>query len=74
LKEAERLDRTLRERVLAAITRLAETGEGDVKRLTDVRPPEYRLRVGTLRVVLEMDTAAGILRVLRVLPRGEAYR
>jgi hypothetical protein len=31
-------------RVREKVKRFAETGEGDVKRLTDVEPPEWRQR------------------------------
>jgi hypothetical protein len=34
-------------RILHALARIVATGEGDVKRLQDVEPPEFRLRVGT---------------------------
>lgn len=50
LKDAEKLDRMATERVLAALERLAETGHGDVTKLTDMQPPEYRLRVGDWRI------------------------
>lgn len=35
---------------------------------------EWRLRVGRLRVILELLNEDGRIRVLRVLPRGRAYR
>jgi mRNA interferase RelE/StbE len=59
LKDAEKLDRKARERVLAVLERLAETGHGDVVRLTDVNPPEYRLRVGDWRVRYGLDARRG---------------
>jgi mRNA interferase RelE/StbE len=74
LRDAERLDGKTRQRVVAALERLAETGNGDVTKLTDVHPPEYRLRVGDWRVRYGLDPADRVLTVLRVLPRGEAYR
>jgi hypothetical protein len=33
-------------RILHGITRYLATGEGDVKRLQDIEPPEFRLRIG----------------------------
>jgi len=33
-------------RILHIVARYLATGEGDVKRLQDVEPPEFRLRVG----------------------------
>jgi len=41
-------------RILLALTRFGETGEGDVKLLTD-RPGLYRLRVGKWRVLFDFD-------------------
>lgn len=74
LKEFARLDARRQERVAAAVQRLASTGQGDVKRLVDVRPPEYRLRVGDVRVIFQAEMHTQTLSVLHVLPRGEAYR
>jgi mRNA-degrading endonuclease RelE of RelBE toxin-antitoxin system len=44
-----------------------------VKRLTDVTPPEWRLRVGGWRVRFTYLPPENVLMVLRVLPRGKAY-
>ena len=72
IKEARKLDRPTLERVRAALDRLAATDQGDVVKLTDVDPPEYRLRVGDVRV--RFRTRGDVLQVLHVLPRGKAYR
>ena len=37
-------------RILHALAHFAATGEGDVKRLQDIEPPEFRLRVGDYRL------------------------
>jgi mRNA interferase RelE/StbE len=73
LKDLEGLDRPVRERIVAALDRLAETGHGDTKRLkgTDA---EWRLRVGDWRVRFERDGKAEAIRILRVRHRREAYR
>ena len=73
LKDLGRLDRGAQKRVLDALERLATTGEGDIRRLVDVDPPEYRLRVGDWRIRLMLDPQAGVLAVLRVLRRDKAY-
>jgi mRNA interferase RelE/StbE len=73
-RELRRLDPPERRRVIAAVERFAETGEGDIRRLTDVSPPQNRLRVGPWRVRFTVDRQAGVLHVLHVLPRGKAYR
>jgi mRNA-degrading endonuclease RelE of RelBE toxin-antitoxin system len=54
------------------VARYLATGEGDVKRLQDVEPPEFRLRVGDYRVRFH-DLGDSIL-VLAVKHRREAYR
>ena len=68
-----RLSAENRARVSAAVDRLAETEEGDVTRLIDVRPPQWRLRVGEVRVLFEFQ-GSDVLHVLHVLPRGRTYR
>jgi mRNA-degrading endonuclease RelE of RelBE toxin-antitoxin system len=70
----KRLDRPAQRRVVDAVEHFARTGEGDVVRLVDVAPPEYRLRVGDWRVRFARDDEHRLLHVLRVLPRGKAYR
>ena len=74
LKDANRLDPEIRSRIAAALDRYAEEERGDVLRLSAVDPPEWRLRVGAWRVRFHRDAKAGILYILRVLPRDKAYR
>ncbi len=62
------------QRAVAAVDRLAATERGDVTRLHGVEPPEWRLRVGDWRVRFQYDYDSHTMRVLRVLPRGRAYR
>lgn len=73
-KDLARMDRSAAARIVAALERYAATEQGDVRKLTDVHPPEWRLRVGDWRVLFSRADPAGALTVLRVLPRGEAYR
>jgi mRNA-degrading endonuclease RelE of RelBE toxin-antitoxin system len=48
------------------------TGYGDVERLTDVNPPELRLRLGDYRI--RFYDHGEWLQILRVLHRRDAYR
>lgn len=73
-RELRRLDRPEQRRVIAAVERFAETGHGDVVRLTGMNPPQHRLRVGPWRVRLTVDPTGRVLHVLHVLPRDKAYR
>lgn len=73
-RDLKRLDPPVKRRVVDAVERLAQTGQGDVRRLANVSPPEYRLRIGGWRIRFARDQEKRILHVLRVLPRGKAYR
>ena len=70
--EVRRIDRETARRILTALDRFARTGEGDVKRLQDIEPPEFRLRVGDYRLFFVNINDA--LEVRRVLHRSDAYR
>ncbi len=70
----KRLSADIARRVRDALAHLAETGQGDVKQLKGIRPPQWRLRVGDWRVRFRYHPDTRTLEVLRVLPRGEAYR
>jgi mRNA-degrading endonuclease RelE of RelBE toxin-antitoxin system len=73
LRDLSRLDAQVQERILEAVERYAATGQGSVIRLQDVRPPEWRLRVGGWRVRFSRDETERVLGILRVLPRDKAY-
>jgi mRNA interferase RelE/StbE len=72
VKDAKKLDATVARRVEQAVARLAETGEGDVKRLKGTT--DLRLRVGDWRVFFRLELEAGRLLLLRILHRSDAYR
>lgn len=73
-RDLKRLDPPVQRRVVDAVKHLAQTGEGDVVRLTNVSPPEYRLRVGKWRVRFARDDENRLIHVLRVRLRDQAYR
>jgi mRNA-degrading endonuclease RelE of RelBE toxin-antitoxin system len=66
------IDQQTAMRILHGLARFAQTGEGDVKRLQDIDPPELRLRVGAYRIRF-YDHGESI-EVLAVKHRSEAYR
>lgn len=66
------IDRPSALRILHTIALYLVSGEGDVKHLQDIEPPEPRLRVGDYRVRFH-DLGDSIL-VLTVKDRREAYR
>ena len=63
-----------RQQIVDAIEGLKERPmHGDIKKLAG-SPEEWRLRVGEYRVTFALDRQAGEIVILRVLPRGSAYR
>lgn len=73
-RDMRRLDPDIARRIGEAIDTLAETGMGDVKPLKGAFQGELRLRVGDWRVFFRPAEEAGDIQVLRILPRGQAYR
>jgi len=72
-RDFQRLDPPVRRRIIEALDRLTgEAPAGDVVKLAGA-DGEWRLRVGDWRVRFRRD-GAGVVQVLRVLPRGRAYR
>jgi mRNA interferase RelE/StbE len=68
------LTRRDREAVGRALERAAvEPGAADLRKLAG-RENQWRLRVGRWRIILKLDTQAGLMLVARVLPRSRAYR
>lgn len=72
-QDMRRLDRQVGRRIHRALQRLAASGYGDVTRLEQTEP-EWRLRVGDWRVRFTYDYSLRKIYILRVLPRGRAYR
>jgi len=66
------IDKATALRILHILARYLATGEGDVRRLQDVEPPEFRLRASDYRVRFH-DLGDSIL-VLAVKHRRKAYR
>jgi mRNA-degrading endonuclease RelE of RelBE toxin-antitoxin system len=66
------IDQTTALRILHALARFLATGEGDVKRLHDIEPPEFRLRVGDYRVRFHTDEDT--VRISAVKHRRESCR
>ena len=72
-RDFKRLDAPVQQRVTNALDRLVgDPPIGDVVRLAGAAD-EWRLRVGDWRVRFTRDST-GTVYVLRVLPRGRAYR
>lgn len=72
-KDMKKIGQQEARRIREKVRWFADTGHGDVKKLTDVDPPEWRQRVGDWRVFLSPETKPKELYVLRVKKRDEAY-
>ena len=70
--DVRRIDRATAMRILTAIHRFAESGQGDVRELQG-QAGELRLRVGDYRVRFSID-ADDAIRIHAVRHRREAYR
>ena len=66
------IDQATALRILRALAHYLENGEGDVKRLQGIEPPEFRLRVGDYRV--RFHDHGDAIRITAVKHRRQAYR
>jgi mRNA-degrading endonuclease RelE of RelBE toxin-antitoxin system len=66
------IDQLTAMRILHGLARFVATEEGSVKRLQDIDPPEYRLRVGDYRI--RFYDHGDTIEILSVKHRSEAYR
>jgi len=73
-RDLSRIDPPIQKRILDAVDRFAQTGQGDVKLLRGKKPQEYRLRVGGWRVRFARDDSESRMIVLHVFRRGQGYR
>jgi len=73
-RDMRRLTPAVRQRIFDALDRYVEDPTcGDVKRLRGTAD-EWRLRVGDWRIRFVFHPRTRTVEVLRVLPRGRAYR
>ena len=70
--EVRSIDKESALRILKALHRYAETGQGDVKALTGEFSGLFRLRAGHYRVIFEESVE--VITVHRVAHRGDVYR
>ena len=55
---------------MSALKRFLRTGQGDVHKLNDVKPPTYRMRIGDIRVIFENSGGRHIV-IIRIGYRGQ---
>lgn len=73
-KDLAGLDKKTQRRIRVALDRFLEYPQAaDIKKLKG-SPDMWRLRVGDWRVILRFDRKQGVLYVMRIRHRREAYR
>ena len=72
-RDVRRLDPPVASRILDALIRFADTGQGEITRLQG-SINEWGLRVGDWQVRFRYELPTHTLEVLYILPRGQAYR
>ena len=75
IKALLKMPRQNAQRIRQALDRLAENPDRrdiDIVRLEG--RPGFRLRVGDIRIIFERDDEAYPIDILRIVPRGQAYK
>jgi len=73
-KVINKMDRPTRERIIKRIKELQKSPWlGDVKPLKGL-PGEWRTRVGDWRIIYAVDRDQLIIAIMKVSPRGDAYK
>jgi mRNA interferase RelE/StbE len=70
--ELRAVDRDAAVRILHALTRYGESGEGDFKALSGKWSGYFRLRVGDFRVIFQL--APDEISIVRIRHRSDVYR
>ena len=70
LKYLKKSDRNTQVRIINAINQLPL---GDVKKLQG-NTEDYRLRVGSYRIIFNKDDENLIISIIEIAPRGEVYK
>ncbi len=75
-KNLQRLGNTEAKRVIKKVAVLREypSVSGDVKKMFETKLKLYRLRIGDMRVIFEIDVSSGVIWIIGVDYRGRVYR
>lgn len=73
-RELRRLDRTMVPRIIATVESLTDNPRPPGSRKLQGAEHTYRIRVGTCRIVYEVHDVSVKVIIVRVRPRGKAYR
>lgn len=74
IRDLRKLDISVRTRIFDALDRfVANPRDADIRKLSG-RDDQWRLRVGTLRIIFQRVPDSALITVTRVAHRREAYR
>ena len=75
IKALQMMSRQQAQRIRRALDKLAkDAGRRDIDVTTLKGRPGFRLRVGSLRIIFERNDETRVIDVLRIAPRGQAYK
>lgn len=60
-------------RIHRTLDRFSQTGHADIRRLVNIKPPTWRIRIGRHRIILALRKHPNEARILRIKPRHSAY-
>ncbi len=75
IKALQMMSRQQAQRIRRALDKLAKDADRrDIDVTTLKGRPGFRLRVGSLRIIFERNDETRVIDVLRIAPRGQAYK
>lgn len=72
-KDMDALDATAVRRVHRVLDRFSETGHADLRRLVNITPETWRIRVGNHRIIVRLLDDEDEARIVRIRHRDSAY-
>lgn len=72
-KDITSLEPATARRIHRTLDRFAQTGHANIRRLVNVTPPTWRIRIGRHRVILQLRNNPDEVHIIRIKPRDSAY-
>lgn len=72
-KDIASLQPATAQRIHRTLDRFAHTGHADIRRLVNITPPTWRIRIGRHRVILQLRNNPDEALILRIKTRDSAY-
>ncbi len=72
-RDLDALDPIAARRIQRVLERFSESGHADLRRLNNITPEQWRIRVGHYRVILELLEDKEQAHIIRIRRRDAAY-